>query len=373
LGVNPGAFELSVSPFYTDEATTTSYRSVLVGYVIEKSEVGLTNEVIEHPTLVIEGSSATSFRDLFVNYGSMYKYRVRAVFLRETPAILEASGNSGRAKFLVASSGESAEIFVVCAEEAPPPEPSDFRITYDYEREAMRLTWSLPVNPQIDIKYFQIFRRESADSPFRLQQVFDFDNSGIKEPARETYPSSIVRQSALPNCVYVDPVDKEREYIYAVCSVDAHGLSSGYSMQIKTVFRRSRNAIVTSIVSRSGAPKTYPNLYINEDAFTDAVSVSGARRLTTFLDAELLTVQLPGGAREQLVENATFTISMINEDSCLADHVTIRTSKYESVSSYLSASIVGTPTEVLTAPGEDSSSPPSFDIGLFDGDSTFTR
>jgi hypothetical protein len=126
-------------------------------------------------------------------------------------------------------------------------------------------------------------------------------------------------------------------------------------MQISAVFRRSRNAIQTRIVSRAGAPKTYPNLYINEDAFADVVNVSRASRLTTFLDAELLSVSLPGGARENLVENATFTVSIINEDNCLADSVKISTSKYAPVSAYLSASIVGVPEEVLAAPAVDTS------------------
>lgn len=373
LGVNPDAFEISVTPFYTDEEATTSYRSVLLGYIVEKFEVGSSGEVTEHPTIVLEGSSVTSMRDLFVNYGSLYKYRVRAVFMRETPAILEATGNSGRAKFLVASSGESAEIFVTCTESVPPPEPADFRVTYDYEREAMRLTWSLPVNPQIDIKYFQIFRRESVDQPFRLQRVYDFDNSDIKEPARESYSRSIVDQFDLPNCVFIDPVEKEREYIYAVCSVDAHGLSSGYSMQISAIFRRSRNAILTTIVSRSGAPKTYPNLYINEDTFSDAINVSGARRLTTFLDAELLTVVHPSGVKENLVENATFTISMINEDSGLSDSVTLSTSKYEPVSAYLSASVVGSAEDVLSTPETDTRTTTVFDTSFFDETPTFTR
>jgi len=355
LGVNPDAFEISVTPFYTDTRRTSSYRSVLVGYIVEKIEVGASGEIISHPTLVLEGASVTNFQDLLVNYGAMYKYRVRAVFMRETPAILESSGTSGRAKFLVASSGESAEVFVTCAEDVPPPEPADFRVTYDYENEAMRLSWSLPVNPQIDIKYFQVFRRDSLEKPFRLQSVIDFDNSGIKEPPRESYPAKIVRQVSMPQCFYNDPVDKEREYIYTLCSVDAHGISSGYSMQISAVFRRSRNAIQTRIVSRAGAPKTYPNLYINEDAFADVVNVSRASRLTTFLDAELLSVSLPGGARENLVENATFTVSIINEDNCLADSVKIRTSKYAPVSAYLSASIVGVPEEVLAAPAVDTS------------------
>jgi hypothetical protein len=369
LGINPDAFEIAITPFYTDDATATSYRSVLLGYIVEKIEVGVRGEVIEHPTIILVGCNVTTLQDLFVNYGSMYKYRVRAVFMREAPVTLEESGSKGRAKFLVASSGESAEAFVVCVDDVPPPEPEDFRITYDYQRSAMRLTWSLPVNPQIDIKYFQVFRRESINQAFRLQRVIDFDNSTVKDLPRESYPDSIVRKSSLPMCFFVDPVEKEKEYIYAVCCVDAHGLSSSYSMQISAIFKRSRNAILTAIVSRSGAPKTYPNLYLNEDTFADAVNVTGARRMTTFFDPELLTVVHPDGAKEQLTEKAKFTISLINEDSGLADSVVIQSANLErsSIDAYLSASIVTDPT--TTQPSDPATD--TVDMVSFRADSFF--
>jgi hypothetical protein len=283
----------------------------------------------------------------------MYKYRVRAVFMREIAAIFSESGRTGTAKFLVASSGESAECFIACVEEVPPPPPEDVRVTYDYERSMVRLTWSLPVNSQRDIKYFQVFRRQDVDTSFQLLHVIDFDDSGIKETQRETYPQKIVTTVDIVQCFYFDDIPQEKEFIYAVCSVDAHGLSSGYSVQIGAIFKRSRNALSTRLVSRSGAPKTYPNLYINEDTFSDVVRVSGANRLVTFLDAELLTLVHANGSPENIVEDATFTISLINEDSCLADSVVLRTSKYESAAeTYLSASIL---VEAGDALGEDTS------------------
>lgn len=347
LGINPSSYDISITPISTSEDTAPTYRSVLVGYIIEKLAV-IDGEIVSYPTIVVTGANVTTIRDVQVNYGAMYKYRVRAVYMREIAAVFSESGRTGTAKFLVASSGESAETFVVCVEEVPPPPPDDFRVSYDFEQERVRLTWSLPVNSQLDIKYFQVFRREDVDLPFRLLRVIDFDDSGIKEPQRESYPKKIVTQSDIVQCFYFDDIPQEKEFIYAVCSVDAHGLSSGYSVQMGVTFKRSRNALVTRLISRSGAPKTYPNLYINEDTFSDVVRVQGSKKIVTFLDAELLTLAHTNGVKENIVEDATFTISLINEDSCLADSVVLTTAKHApAIQTYLSASILSDVVSVL--------------------------
>ncbi len=354
-GISASTYSVSVVPFYTRAAETPTFKSVLVGYAIEKLELK-NGEFIEHPTVIVDGASVTTVRDSGVNYGSMYKFRVRAIFARETAAVFSASGRSGVARFLVASSGESAEVFVPCVEEVPPPEPADFRLSYDYELSSFRLTWSLPVNPQRDIKYFQIFRRESIGTPFRLIRVIDFDDSTIREEPRETYPSSIVTRAAIVQSFYLDAVPAEKEFIYAVCSVDAHGLSSGYSMQIGGIFKRSKNALLSRIVSREGAPKTYPNLYVNEDAFSDVVRDAGSKKIVTFLDPEALRIIHPSGQAEDIVEDCTFTISLINEDNCLSDNIVLETAKYAANDLYLSSSITATPREAVAEDPSPSSS-----------------
>jgi len=345
-GISASTYNISVVPFYTRPGESASFKSILVGYAIEKIEIR-NGVLIDHPTIIVDGANATTIRDARVNYGSMYKFRVRAVFVRETAAVLSASGRSGVARFLVASSGESAELFIPCVEEVPPPEPADFRLSYDYQLSSFRLTWSLPVNSQLDIKYFQVFRRESTNLPFRLIRVIDFDDSSIREDTRETYPGSVVTKSAIVQSFYHDHVPSEKEFIYAVCSLDAHGMSSGYSMQIGGIFRRSKNALLTRIVSRSGAPKTYPNLYINEDAFADVVRSSGSKKIVTFLDPEALRIVHPSGKIEDIIENCTFTISLINEDSCLSDNIVLASAKYAVNEAYLSSSITATPSEAV--------------------------
>jgi len=100
-------------------------------------------------------------------------------------------------------------------------------------------------------------------------------------------------------------------------------------------------------------------MYINEDAFADVVRVAGSKKLVTFLDPELLTVVHPNGTTENLVEDMTFTISLINEDSCLTDKVVLTTSKYVS-SPYVSASILSDASSAITLDPTESVSPDFF-------------
>ena len=324
-GISASANEIIVKPFSSAQASGFSvYRSIHVGYLVEKLEIKSGN-IVEHPSYLLTGSRQTSMIDDRVNYGSMYKYRIRSIFIREMPVTFERTGRSGIAKTLVASSGESAECFVPAIEEIPPPEVNDFLITYDYETSGNRLSWSLPVNPQKDIKYFQVFRRMTTNVPYRLIRVIDFDDSTIREPSRESYSSSVVERAQIVKSVFVDTdVEKDKEYMYAVCCVDAHGLTSGYSMQIAAIFSRAKNRVITRHISRAGAPKTYPNLYLEEDTFSDVVRIKGASRLHTLFDPETLSVVHPSGAQEDLTGETIFTVSIINETDCKGSSIEIK-------------------------------------------------
>ena len=64
--------------------------------------------------------------------------------------------------------------------------------------------------------------------------------------------------------------DKNKKFIYALACVDAHGLTSNYSVQMEISFNRRENKLVRKLISRSGAPKPYPNAYLNRDLFIDS-------------------------------------------------------------------------------------------------------
>ena len=83
---------------------------------------------------------------------------------------------------------------------------------------------------------------------------------------------------------------KESIFIYAVCCIDAHGMSSNYSPQFEVAFDKFNNKLVKRLVSTSGAPKSYPNLYLLEDAFVDVIKDSGHERMKIYFDPEFLEI-----------------------------------------------------------------------------------
>ena len=86
--------------------------------------------------------------------------------------------------------------------------------------------------------------------------------------------------------------------------MDAHGLTSGYSAQSRVGFDRRKNKLTLSNVSRSGAPKQYPNFFIDpkldDNVYTnsltqDAMMTSNRLRAKMYFDPDV-----PGYASEGL-------------------------------------------------------------------------
>jgi site-specific DNA-adenine methylase len=151
--------------------------------------------------------------------------------------------------------------------------------------------WNFPVNPQRDIKQFQVFRRKSVKEPFAVLKVYDFDDSQIKSHNYEEIFPFLVDELSSPQTFYDDfEFDRESSFIYGVCCVDAHGFSSNLSMQFEISFNKYKNQLVKKLISTSGAPKAYPNLYLLQDAFVDVIKDSGHSRATVYFDPEYLNV-----------------------------------------------------------------------------------
>ena len=74
--------------------------------------------------------------------------------------------------------------------------------------------------------------------------------------------------------------------IYTVACVDAHGMSSNYGPQLQVERDRYTNRVHRKVISREGAPKPYPNLFLNVDAFEDCIKISGYDRINVFLDPD---------------------------------------------------------------------------------------
>lgn len=250
--------------------------SEIIGYVIDKSEITSNGNLITHSPIIVENEKTTSTLDFKVKYGSRYRYSIKTIAKLTIPAIDNESGDVAAITVLV-SSKPSSPIYVKCIETDAPPPPADLNFVWDYEKQNLVFHWNFPVNSQRDIKKFQIFRRRSIDESFQLLKMYDFDDSYVKFKNLETPDPSLVEFVSNPVNYFIDDdFNKTSKYIYCLASIDAHGFTSNYSAQFELSFDLFKNKLVKKLISHSGAPKSYPNLYLETDMFVDTMRVAGA-------------------------------------------------------------------------------------------------
>jgi len=212
---------------------------------------------------------------------------------------VEKVENEFRKIWVVISSRPSKSMFVKTIESTPPLEPDGILYRYNYDGDGLAIRWQIPVGKQRDTKYFQIFRRKSIYDPFMCVAEIDFDDSVIKTARRETVDKGRVYRFNGPTTFYVDhEFTKNSAYIYTVVAVDAHGLTSGYGAQTMVSFDRAKNVIRLKNISRSGAPKQYPNFFVDpkldDNVFVDTMSqdvmlASHKNKVIIYFDPDAIT------------------------------------------------------------------------------------
>jgi len=288
-----------------------------IGYVIDKKELLEDGTLVARSPIIVENPLAGTTVDFEIKYGGTYFYTIRSIVYVEVQAQDLESDGVIAISFLVGSQ-DSPQQVVICTEEVPPPPPADFNIAWDYKNLAARITWAFPNNPQRDIKYFQLFRRKTINEPFELIKEYDFDDSLIRTSRNETPDPTLVEKLNNPRNYHLDKeFGRDSKYIYSMCSIDAHGMSSNYSIQFEVAFDRFKNRITKKLISVFGAPKAYPNMFLNQDTFVDTIKDSGHGRMRVIFNPEYLNVHdvnehdlgfLKTG------EDSSYKISIINVD-----------------------------------------------------------
>jgi hypothetical protein len=237
----------------------------LAGYMIERYEMDETLEgSTAEKTFFVSTPAANNFIDPSIKYGIYYTYTVRSVY-KIVNTITIDNVDKRVVAYLASETSDSVETRVL--ETTPPAEPDGVQFRFNYNRrKGLMIFWQFPVGTQRDTKYFQIFRRETIAEPFTCIGMIDFDNSSIKSNLRETViPERVTKHS---ECItFYEDVEfqKNSKFIYAVAAIDAHGYSSGYSAQTKVEFDKSRNVLIMNTISQPGAPKQYPNFFVDPD------------------------------------------------------------------------------------------------------------
>jgi len=342
------------------------------GYLIQKYEVNKNGDLTFIGHLYSSDTDNLNIVDRNVRYGGNYIYRVRTICEIELVAEITpddpakyACSDIGIAKILVASQGKSESVF--CVEKKPPKPPENLRVGFDFRRKIPFLSWQFPFNKQRDIKRFQIFKRQASKSnsgqtsapatkqPFTLVAELDFDNSVIRSGVHEVAIPENLHRFKSPKVNFLDTTYKVGDQpIYTIASVDAHGMSSNYGAQIQVKYNKRLNKIDTTLVSRPGAPKPYPNLLLNSDAFEDAIKISGYERMRVFFDPEYYKVfrseMIKEGIEkgEQVEKTVNFIMANPDKDTYKMHIINLDLQKDEIVN-----------IRIIDASGQPISSPPA--------------
>ena len=274
----------------------------LVGYVIEKEQNIEAGEVDERniessekfPFIFVSStnSQTESYLDAAINYDKEYRYTVRAIYSFYIDVTIEEVGETVRRSYFVCSPYSTA-LRVETRETQPPPPPRDISAYYEFQNSSLVLNWAFPVNSQRDTAYFAIFRRNSIYEPFRLLQINDF-NYSISDPVQSAKEIKLkidntditnrfagIKRIGIndSNTTYEDfNFIAEKDYIYAICTIDAHGQCSNFSPQLKINLDSRTNKLSIKQISPPGAPLVFPNWFIKTKAFVDVARTAKYRR-----------------------------------------------------------------------------------------------
>lgn len=272
----------------------TPRRSVPIGYIIEKVEITPNGVINRLDPIVSDNITSTSYVDSQVRYGHIYIYTPRIVFLVEMECTATDSTGAIQDQAVLAEvliAGRGIDVEVKCEDLAPPLPPYDVKFNIDDLTGHLLVSWDFPPNPTRDIKYFQVFRRASTNEAFEMLAMHDFNDATSPQPLRESIPYYKVIKQSIPINVAIDEGwNTSSKYIYSIVAVDAHGLSSSYSTQFEVSYDRFKQRLVIKSISRSGAPKIYPNFFLSYDTFIDSAKDSNSTRMRIFFDPEYFDV-----------------------------------------------------------------------------------
>lgn len=266
-----------------------------LGYIIDR-HVQTQTGFVKDRTYYVDGVNNTNFYDYQICYGKVYSYYIRLIVSSNVLCYASDEITPALAELFFSSAGTVSQ--VECFEYVPPPPPETLKFYFDYSKNNLLVTWEPPTNPQGDIVQYQVMRRKSIKHPFELISQYCFDKTyvgtdGVKFLTQEIIDgnnpnlapqefSYLIKNSDVPVYVHRDEdfvVDTEffesSTFIYAVCSVDAHGMISNYSTQYHVTFDVYKNKIVSKVICDLGSPRPYPNMNLKLDAFKDTIRISG--------------------------------------------------------------------------------------------------
>lgn len=322
------------------------------GYVIEKIATAPDGAQERFNDIVSLNPRVTEFIDPLVKYGYTYTYRARQLYVAKIIDVTDLEPYQYQVVTVALASSAPSPAIVKAIEETPPRPPGTLICSFIYKAgNGIRLDWSRPTNPTRDIRKYQVFRRKSFLEPYQLIAEYDFTDPDYTQfMQRESIDPSLVRKSSIPVLSHIDhEFTRASSYMYCVASVDAHGLTSGYGTQVLATFDRFSNTLNTRIVSQAGAPKAYPNYYIDpteleefgsDRLVEDVIKDSGHGRMRIYFnpDAYRVASDEDGTETQPIVlssERGIYKFQVINLDRQISKILTVSVDKDRSLDGIL--------------------------------------
>jgi len=344
---NSSVDELVVKPVFIGKKVTNvesiKASSSIIGYLIERYELTPAG-FLKNKVITIENSSVNSYVDVEIKYGSTYYYSVKSIARIDVPGYDKENFEIRNITYYVGSSPISKSVF--CSEMVPPPPPVDINFVWNYKKRKLQVVWGMPINSQRDIKQFQIFRRSSIDEPFELlsQRCFDYStkryttgeiiDGNSKEMSQEN--ASFVSYDKSQTLSYIDDdfiadieASKTSKYVYTIVSIDAHGMISNYGAQFEVSYDFFKNKIIKKLVSNAGAPRQYPNMYLDVDLFKDVIKTEGPESLSMkiYFMPEYFKIKYNDGTVQTMLstkqQNSFYNMQFINLQNQKSDSLKI--------------------------------------------------
>jgi hypothetical protein len=293
------------------------------GFLIDKFRINPdgSRELTEGSPIFVPRNTR-SFLDINIRYGQRYVYNISALYLARVPVYSFTTSKYGTQYLLIRSSNDNF-VSVSCVYKLPPPPPTEIEafLTPTVDGDELTITWHNPLTRQDHIKGFQVFRRETIDKPFELHRQINFSNSKTSFSQNESIPKELlefptdVSGKPMYRNFYIDnDFDINKSYIYAIASIDAHGLLSNYSEQIRYSFDARKRVLIKELVSIQNAPRQMPNYYMENQLVNLSMGDSNSRSMKVYLDPDYLRVEATSQYIDIFPPNVEYKLQLLNLD-----------------------------------------------------------
>ena len=253
-----------------------------------------------------------SIYDEAIKYGKTYRYITYPVFNITFPKFKDFHVLQD---FLYCDTPiDSGDI--VCKEKDRPFPPSYMR--FSIIKNKVNIEWKPDNDGTGDLKGYQIFKRYSLDQPFKLVKQIEYHlETDVYDKNLLVSNNNIEKRSENQPLEYYDKLEKEKIVIYSICSIDAHGQVSNYSTQIAIKYNFFTKKLETDLVSTTGAPLFYPNVFV--------------KRKTKFFDNDdkFVTITPKVDNISKITLYATPDFAIINDDNVSLNNIYTYKEKYK--------------------------------------------